>query len=88
MSFSNPDSALLSREPWPALGIENYRVIEDGPWGFLSVHADGRFEFQADTTPSREEILARWGSYLTGEELRPRQEQEEDTVNAAGWSAP
>lgn len=55
---------MISREAWPALAIEHYRRIDDGPWGYLVVYADGRFEFDAGSRPSREEILARWSSYL------------------------
>lgn len=59
--------AVVSREPWPAQSIYHYRKIDDGDWGYLVVYADGRFQFDSFSSPSREEILARWSSYLDAE---------------------
>ncbi len=58
---------LVSSEPWPAKGIEHYKTIADGDWGFLCVFEDGRFEFDSELTPERAEILDRWSSYLSEE---------------------
>lgn len=58
---------LVSCEPWPAKGIEHYQSIADGDWGYLKVFEDGRFEFDSQTMPKREEILQRWAAYLHDE---------------------
>jgi len=58
---------IVSREPWPAEGIEKYHAINDGKWGYLLLFDDGHFEFDSEITPERTEILARWSSYLVDE---------------------
>ena len=58
---------LVSREPWPAEGIEKYRAVADGKWGYLLLFEDGHFEFDSEVTPGRTEILERWSSYLVDE---------------------
>lgn len=55
---------VLSIEPWPERGIDNYRLIENGRWGWLTIFEDLEAEFTLDNPPSREEILQRWGPYL------------------------
>ena len=56
---------ILSKEPWPAIGINHYRSIDDGPWGYLILYDDGKFEFDDSQQPSDKEIVERWSSYLT-----------------------
>jgi len=58
---------IVSTEPWPAQGIEHYKSIADGDWGYLHVFDDGHFEFDCSQHPSADEILARWSSYLVSE---------------------
>ena len=58
---------LVSSEPWPSKGIQHYKSIADGDWGFLHVFEDGHFEFDSESVPNREEILQRWSAYLTEE---------------------
>lgn len=61
------NKALVSREPWPSAGIDNYRSIDDGKWGYLLLFDDGHFEFDGTVTPERAEILQRWSAYLVDE---------------------
>ncbi len=58
------EDQILSKEAWPAQGIEHYSVIEDGAWGYLIFYKDKGFVFSSENKPSRDEILARWGGYL------------------------
>ena len=62
-------TTIVSREPWPAEGIEKYHAIDDGRWGYLLLFEDGHFEFDSEVSPERAEILARWSSYLVDETL-------------------
>ena len=57
----------MSREPWPADGIDKYRSVDDGKWGYLLLFEDGHFEFDSEVSPQRHEILKRWSSYLIDE---------------------
>lgn len=56
---------ILTREPWPALGIESYKSIDNGEWGYLIHYRSGKFVFDESVKPSREEIMRRW-SYRLG----------------------
>jgi len=67
ISTSMKSKTLVSREPWPAEGIERYHAIDDGKWGYLLLFDDGHFEFDSDVTPERAEILDRWSAYLGDE---------------------
>lgn len=60
---------IVSREPWPANGIETYNCIEDGPWGYLLYTVENGFEFDSSTRPTDREIIDRWGSRLKSSEL-------------------
>lgn len=67
MTNTTNRSEIVSKEPWPASGIGFYSTIGDGPWGYLLVYADGHFEFDSRSQPSRDEILSRWAAYLSAE---------------------
>lgn len=51
-------------EPWPFEGIEHYKSIQDGEWGYLYYSDETKFIFSKEVRPSDEEILKRWGKYL------------------------
>ena len=55
---------ILSKDPWPALPIEQYHAIDDGAWGYLIFFEDGEYCFQTTEIPTKDEILALWGGYL------------------------
>ena len=55
---------IISKDPWPALPIDQYHTVEDGPWGYLIFFDDGDFNFVVSEVPSEQEILAIWGGYL------------------------
>lgn len=58
------EDEILSKEPWPARGIDSYQSIEDGPWGYLVNYKTKGFVFEWNETPTTDEIMARWGSRL------------------------
>ena len=55
---------ILSKDAWPALPIDLYNTIEDGPWGYLIFFEDGDYCFRVTEEPTKEEIMALWGGYL------------------------
>lgn len=55
---------ILSREPWPAQGIEHYDAIEEGSWEYLMHYRLKGFVFETSQKPSPEEILLRWGYHF------------------------
>lgn len=55
---------IISEEPWPAEGIDNYNKIEDGEWGYLTYSEENGFQFDSSRKPPDDEILKRWGSRL------------------------
>lgn len=53
------------REAWPAQGIRHDSSIDDYTWGYLRIDDNGSATFDESEKPSREEILLRWGHYLS-----------------------
>lgn len=56
----------IERTPWPQNGIEKYKSIDDGPWGYLIFLSDGSHYFDVTKRPADHEILERWGYLLNG----------------------
>ena len=58
------EDVVISKEPWPEKGIEHYRSIENGPWGYLVHYQTKGFVFEIHERPTAPEILERWGDRL------------------------
>lgn len=58
------EDVVISKEPWPSKGIQHYKSIESGPWGYLVHYQTKGFVFLAHERPTTEEILMRWGDRL------------------------
>ena len=56
---------VADKTAWPESPIENYETIASGNWGYLIFYTDGSHAFCAKERPSDDEILNRWGSYIT-----------------------
>lgn len=67
---------ILFQGAWPAKPIDQYRRIDDDPWGYLIIYSDGDFVFDDSRTPTLEEIYQQWPQFedrvaLTPETAKP-----------------
>ena len=56
---------VTEKTAWPESPIENYETIASGNWGYLIFYTDATHAFCAKERPSDDEILKRWGAYIT-----------------------
>lgn len=60
-------SVLNEKVAWPSQGIHENSEIKDYTWGYLIFDGGGNAGFDISETPTKKEILARWGHLLVQE---------------------